>query len=209
TGGRENQMSRLVLNRLLATFVVALLATMSSARAAEQTKGPQAYLVLVGISEYSDAAIKPRAHAEDDAKALYDLLTKKEELGADSDLVRRLLGREDAARHSQPATRANILKSLKWVASSAQRDDLVIFAYFGQGGPVGEGGERRCYFASDSTVKDRAKTAMASSEIGQELDGLKSQRLCVLLEVNFTAFEPMPDVTLGKLPYREFLGDDG
>jgi carboxyl-terminal processing protease len=202
-------MSRRVLNSLLATFVVAGLASLSSARAAEDAKGPQAYLVLAGISDYSDTTIKPRAHAEDDAKALYDLLTKKDYLGADSDHVRLLLGKEDASRHSQPATRANILKALKWAASSAQRDDLVIFAFFGQGGPVGDGGERRCYFASDSTVKDRAKNAIAASEIGQELDALKSQRFCVLLEVNFTAFEPMPDVTLGKLPYREFLGDDG
>jgi C-terminal peptidase prc len=58
-------------------------------------------------------------------------------------------------------------------------------------------------------VKDRAKNAVAASEIGQELDSLKSQRLCALLEVNFTAYEPAPDVTLGKSPYKEFLGDDG
>ena len=86
---------------------------------------------------------------------------------------------------------------------------MVIFAFFGQGGPVGDSGERRCYFATDSTVKDRAKNAVAASEIGQEMDGLKSHRFCALLEVSFTAFEPMPDVTLGKTPYRELLGDDG
>jgi C-terminal peptidase prc len=202
-------MSRLVRKRVLASFVVMLLAMLPAAQAAEESKDPQAYVVLVGISDYADKAIKPRPHAEDDIKALYDLLSKKDYLGTDASHIRLLLGKEDAARHSQPATRDSILKALKWAAASARRDDLVLFAFFGQGGPVGDSGERRCYFASDSTVKDRAKNAVAASEIGQELDGLKSRRFCALLEVNFTAFEPMPDVTLGKLPYKEFLGDDG
>src|SRR5262249_39807143 len=107
-----------------------------------------------------------------------------------------------------PATRENILKSIKWAAGAAKRDDLVIFAFFGQGGPVGDTGERRCYFASDSTVRDRAKNAIAASEIGQELDGLKSRSFCTLMEISFASFEGAPDVTLGKTPYREFLGDD-
>jgi C-terminal peptidase prc len=202
-------MSRLVLRGVLAGFVLALLTVLPAVRAEEAKTGPSAYLVLVGISDYADKSIKPRAHAEDDVKALYDLFTNKDYLGADAQHVRLLLGKEDAARQAEPATRENILKALKWAAASAKRDDLVIFAFFGQGGPVGESGERRCYFASDSTVKDRAKNSIAASEIGQELDALKSQRFCALLEVNFTAFEPQPDVTLGKSPYREYLGDDG
>src|SRR5438128_8154483 len=201
-------MSRVVLKSVLASFLLGLLAILPAAQAAEETKEPQAYVVLVGVSEYPDKAIKPRPHAEDDIKALYDLFSNKDYLGADGKHIRLLLGKEDAVRHSEPATRANLLKALKWAASSAKRDDLVIFAFFGQGGPVGDSGERRCYFASDSTVKERAKNALAASEIGQELDALRSHRFCALLEVNFTAFEPMPDVTLGKLPYREFLGDD-
>src|SRR5215471_4581423 len=187
-------MSRLVARVVLASFVIILPAVASATRAEEVSKTPQAYVVLVGISDYADKAIKPRSHAEADVKALYDIFTNKDYLGADAKHVRLLLGNPDEARHSEPATRENILKSIKWVASAAKRDDLVIFGFFGQGGPVGDTGERRCYFASDSTVKDRAKNAIAASELGQELDVLKSQRFCVLLEVNFTAFEPMPDV---------------
>jgi C-terminal peptidase prc len=189
-------------------FVVVLLAVAQAARAEEASKAPQAYVVLVGISDYTDKAIKPRPHAEADVKALYDIFTSKDYMGADGKHVRLLLGKPDEARHSEPATRENILKALKWAASTAKRDDLVIFAFFGQGGGVGDSGERRCYFASDSSVKDRAKNAIAATEIGQELDNLKSQRFCTLMEVSFTAFESAPDVTLGKTPYREFLGDD-
>jgi C-terminal peptidase prc len=203
-------MSRFVLRCVLASFILALPAAVTPARADGEKTNPSAYVVLVGISDYQDKSIKPRAHAEDDVKALYDLFVNKDYLGADAKMhVRLFLGKEDAARSSAPATRDNILKAVKWASASAKRDDLVIFAFFGQGGPVGDGGERRCYFASDSTVKDRAKNAIAASEISQELDGLKSQRFCALVEVNFTAFEPQPDVTLGKTPYREFLGDDG
>src|SRR5262245_17560488 len=173
-------MSRVVLKSILASLVLSLWVILPAARAAEEAKEPQAYVVLVGISEYADKAIKPRPHAEDDIRALHDLFSNKDYLRADTRHVRLLLGKEDAGRHSEPATRANILKALKWAASSAKRDDLVIFAFFGQGGPIGDSGERRCYFASDSTVKDRAKNAIAASEIGQELDGLQSHRFCAL-----------------------------
>ena len=52
--------------------------------------------VLIGISDYADKQIKPRAKAEEDVKALYDLLTNKDYLGADKENVRLLLGHEDA-----------------------------------------------------------------------------------------------------------------
>src|SRR5215471_510325 len=107
-------MSRLVLKSILASFALTLLATVPTARAAEESNTPQAYVVLVGISDYADKAIKPRAHAEDDVKALYDLFTNKDYLGADAKHVRLLLGNPDEARHSEPATRENILKSIKW-----------------------------------------------------------------------------------------------
>ena len=171
-------MSRLVTRVALASFVIILSVVASATRAEEVSKAAQAYVVLVGISDYADKAIKPRPHAEADVKALYDIFTNKDYLGADAKHVRLLLGKPDEARHSEPATRENILKSFKWLAGAAKRDDLVIFGFFGQGGPVGDTGERRCYFASDSTVKDRAKNAIAASEIGQELDGLKSHAFC-------------------------------
>jgi C-terminal peptidase prc len=202
-------MSRVVSSGVLTFFILSFFIVLPTARAAEDTKAAQAYVVLVGISDYADKAIKPRKHAEEDVKALYDLFTNRDYLGADAKHIRLLLGKKDEERPSGIASRENILKAVKWVSSSAKRDDLVIFAFFGQGGPVGDSGDRRCYFATDSTVKDRAKNAIAASEIGQEFDNLKSQRMCALLEVNFTAFEPTPDVSLGKLPYKEFLGDDG
>src|SRR6516164_5669650 len=108
-------MTKAVTFRWLAV-VFAALALGLSARAAEDRK-PQPYVVLVGISEYADKQIKARPHAEDDIKALYDVFTDKEYLGVGEKNIRLLLGSEDTKRHSQPATRENILKALNWLST--------------------------------------------------------------------------------------------
>ncbi len=186
---------------------------------AEQAKPPQPqpYVVLVGISNYADKQIKPRTHAEDDAKDLYEALQDKKYLGVDAQHSRLLLGDSAKVPGSEAATRANILKALHWIADNAKSTDLVIFGFFGEGGPLGSGldrkGEARCYFASDSTFKGRNKDAVAASEVGEALKNLKSQRFCVLLDVNFKGFttddKKIAEPTLGSNPYKEFLGDDG
>jgi C-terminal peptidase prc len=204
-------MTKAVTFRWLAV-VFAALALGLSARAAEDRK-PQPYVVLVGISEYADKQIKPRPHAEDDVKALYDVFTDKEYLGVGEKNIRLLLGSEDTKRHSQPATRENILKALNWLSTEAKPNDLVIFAFVGEGGPLGDSGDRRCYFASDSTFKGRDKDALAATEIGDALKNMKSERFCTFLDVNFKGYTGeaagVGEPTLGANPYKEILGDDG
>src|SRR5207302_1833923 len=80
----------------------------SSLRADEATakKASRAHIVIVGVNDYADKQIKPRKHAETDARALYDLFTSKDYLGADAKNVRLLLGSEDKARDSKTASRA-------------------------------------------------------------------------------------------------------
>ncbi|HEY7328254.1 MAG TPA: S41 family peptidase [Gemmataceae bacterium] len=178
----------------------------------EKDKTSQPYVVLVGVSNFADKQIKPRPHAEDDAKALHELFTNKKYLGVDAEHSRLLLGDSSKVAGSQPATRENILKALRWVADKAKTNDLVIFGYFGEGGPLGDTGAHRCYFASDSTFAGRDKNAVAASEIGDALKGLKSQRFCVLLDVNFKGFttddKKVAEATLGSNPYSEFLGTE-
>lgn len=165
------------------------------------------YIVLVGINDYADKQILPRKHAEQDAQALYDIFTSKDYLGVEPDNIKLLLGKADEKRKSEPATHANIMKALRW-AGKANRDDLVIVALFMQGAPKGE---RPCYFATDSTFKDRAKNAVLGAEIEQAFEKTTSQHFCVFLDVNFKGFdagkEAAPDVNLQNL-YREFLGNE-
>jgi C-terminal peptidase prc len=203
-------MTKAKLTGLLAGLVLVALSALPL-RAAETQ--PHPYVVLVGISQYGDKQIKPRPHAEADAKALYDLFTNKEYLGVDADHVHLLLGSPDAQRKSEPATHDNILKVLRWVTTQAGHDDLVIFAFIGQGAPLGGSGSRLGYLAADSTLKDRAKNALAAGEIGEILDKLKSQRFCAFLDVDFHGYhegpEKLAEPTLGTSPYKEFRGSDG
>ncbi|HEY7425132.1 MAG TPA: S41 family peptidase [Gemmataceae bacterium] len=208
-------MTQAMLNRWLgAVLALGLLALPLRAEQpkAEQAKSSQPYVVLIGISNYADKQIKPRPHAEDDAKALYELFTNKKYLGVDAEHCRLLLGDSAKTPGSQPATRDNILKSLRWIANNAKPNDLVLFGFFGEGGPLGDSGAHRCYFASDSTFKGRNKDAVAASEVGEALKKLKSQRFCVLLDVDFKGFttddKKVAEATLGSNPYKEFLGDD-
>lgn len=172
------------------------------------------HVVLIGISDYTDSQIKDRKHAQADAVALYDLFTDSKYFNADMDNVKLLLGKKDAIRPSQKATRANILKAVEWLVKETDEDDLVIFAFFGQGCSIGKRGDRTCYFAVDSTVQGRDKDAVASADLRQAFDKLKSQQFTIFLDVNFKGIDTgkekaPPEATLGKNPYQEFLGDDG
>ncbi len=188
----------------LALFLFSGLAIPAS-RADELTGNP--YIVAVGIDKYTDAQIKPRLHAEADAKALVDLFLAKDRLGAAKDHVKLLLG---SGTGDDKATKDNILKALRWVEKSAKKDDLVIFAIFGNGAPLGE---RTVYFAVDSTFKDRAKDAVAADDIEQIIDKIQSQRMVSMVDVHFLGFdigkEKVPDLTSGNV-FKVFLsqGDE-
>ena len=176
-----------------------------------QRKRPrqQAYVLLVGVDQFADPQITARPHAEADAQALYDVFANKDYLGVDGQHIKLLLGKADEKRHSEPATRENVLKALHWLATKPNKADLVILGIFTEGAPVGE---RVCYFTSDSTFKDRAKNAVTAAEVENDLNQLKSQNFCVFLDVNFKGYEldkgeKSPDLTTSNL-YKEFLGKD-
>ena len=183
---------------LWALFVVGVLAV-PGVRADELTGKP--FVVAVGIDKYQDAQIKTRLHAEADAKALAELFLNKGNLGAEKDHVKLLLGSGVGA---EKATKDNILKALEWLEKSAKKEDLVIFAVFGNGAALDK---RSCYFAVDSTFKNRAKDAVASGDIEHIIEKLRSERFVAMIDVNFMGFNPGKE----KAPepeqlFREFLG---
>jgi C-terminal peptidase prc len=206
-------MRKATLTGLLGALAVML--TLALPLRAEEARQPGAYAVLIGVSKYSDGAIQPRPHAEADAQALYDLFTNKDYLGVPKDHVKLLLGgAKDEKRNSQEATKDNILKAAKWVATQAQRDDLVLFAFIGQGAALGEHADRIAYFATDSSVKDPVKTAVLATALGEDLDKLQSHKVCLFVDVYFKGYKPDkgaapadPNVR-GSAFYKEFLGKD-
>src|SRR5438067_8336229 len=102
-------MIKALTTRLLGAVLLALVAVLPARAAEDRT---HAYAVVVGIDTYADQQIKPRAHAEADAKALFDVFTASDYLGVVPGHARLLLGKADPARKSEPATRENILKAL-------------------------------------------------------------------------------------------------
>lgn len=193
-------MMRLQMRRWLSALAVLLLA------ASWAMADSKPYVVLVGIDNYADKAIKPRAHAENDARLLYDTLVDKKYLGAAPDQIKLLLGSKDARRPSDVATRENILKAITWALTNAREDDLVIIAWFGQAAPVGD---RACYFAQDSTLKNRAKDAIGAAELEELFSKEKSTRVCVLMDVHFRGYdagdEKIPEHSLDRR-FTEFDG---
>src|SRR5208283_4206234 len=139
--------------------------------------------------KYQDPQIKPRKHAEADAKALVDLFLSKDALGAEKDRVKLLLGSGPIANapNTEKATKDNILKALQWMEKSAKKDDLVILAIFGEGAPLGE---RSCYFAVDSTYQNRAKDAVSSGDIQPIIANLHTERFVAMIDVHFMGFHP-------------------
>src|SRR5262249_47612353 len=118
------------------------------------------------------------------------------------------LGNADPKRPSEKATRANILQAITWLEKNTKANDLVIFGFLGEGAPLGE---RSCYFAVDSTFKDRDKDAVAGAELEGHLEKVASQKFLALIDVDFLGFdpgkEPMPDFNNNSL-VRDFLGSD-
>ena len=193
-------------------LLVAFLLTGLSAPAVHAQEGTgRPFVVAIGIDNYQDAQIKPRLHAEADATALVNLFLAKERLGVEPDHVKLLLGSGPVEGiPSEKATKDNIVKALQWLGKSAAKDDLVILAIFGNGAPVGE---RTCYFAVDSTYKNRTKDAIASDDLEVLLDKVQSQRFVAMVDVHCYGFDPgkekKPDLTTTSI-FRVFLsqGED-
>lgn len=186
--------------RALAAGVCLLLATGLACAEAKS------YVVVIGIDKYEDAAIKPRAKAESDAKALYDLLLSPANKSLyKPDQVKLLLGGKDDKRPYEPATKANLLKALKWAFTSAKEDDTILLCWLGQGAPAGKG---TCYFAQDSTLANREKDAVTSADIEELFKSNKSNSVLVMLDVNFRGYtspEKIPETSLENA-FKEYAG---
>jgi C-terminal peptidase prc len=162
---------------------------------------PQAYVLLVGISHYRDEQLPLRPHAEDDAKALYDVFTGKEYLVGEETHVRLLLGEEDTTRPWQPPTKANILAGLEWLRGAGP-DDLVVFAFIGRCGSLDGHDDPRCYFAADSTLRGADTNALAADTLGEALGKLRSRHVCLFLDAS--PVDPTPGEAAHQLDVTDY-----
>jgi hypothetical protein len=164
-----------------------------------------AQIVIVGISEYADKQISSRRHAEADAIALYELFVDEARFGVLPKQVQLLLGDPKAVPKSQQATRANILRALNQAVINTGDDELLIFAFFGQGASLGRNGSQVCYLASNSTVARRAADAISDSDLTREFNRLGAPRVCAFIDVYFKGIAEeisVPEPDPGALTFR-------
>lgn len=169
---------------------------------APEKPGQGPFVVLVGVEAFDDAAIQPRPTAAKDAAALYDVLTDAKYLGVPKDRAVLLTAKPDEARGGQKATRENIIKAVKDAVAKTGKDDLVVLGFFGRGAPSGDA---TAIFATDSTVKDRGKTAVLGSDLGTELKAAKSRKIAFLMDLNFRGFDAGKEI-LAEPTLRDVLG---
>ena len=142
------------------------------AAGAAKSQGP--YVVIVGVGEFKDAAIKPRPTADADAKALYALLTDPKVLGVPADRAKLLL--------SADATRDAVVKAVDAAAAATGPDDLLLVAFFGRGTSAGD---KPCFLTADSTIKDRAKTALLVTDLEPAFKKVKGQNVVFMMDVQY------------------------
>src|SRR5829696_7730021 len=152
---------------LLGLFAAGLAAVFGSpARAADPvdpSNGPgKPYLVAVGVGKFQDSAIHARPTADADAKALHALLTDAKVLGVPSDRA-KLLTSADASKDA-------IVKAIEAAVDATGKDDLLVISLFGRGSSVAE---KPCFFTPESSFKDRAKTALTTTDLEPAFKKLK------------------------------------
>ncbi|MCI0702527.1 MAG: S41 family peptidase [Planctomycetia bacterium] len=171
--------ARVWLLGVVAACIAMALPGASLAADAKEPNGPPAkaqgpYVVIVGVGEFKDPAIKPRPTADTDAKAFHAMLTDTKFLGVHADRAKLLL--------SAAATREAIVKAVETAVASTGPDDTIILAFFGRGTSTGD---KPCFFTADSTVKDRGKTALQITDLEPAIKKIKGQSLLFMMDVQY------------------------
>lgn len=168
--------------------LAALLVGTQPAFGADPGKAPSPFVVIVGAGQFQDKAIDPRPTADADAKALYDLFTDPKSLGIPADRAKLLLSAPDDKRPAQIATRDAIVKAVETATAQTGADDLLILAFFGRGT---SSGNKTVFFTPDSSLRDRAKTALVfGNDLEVAFQKVKHQKLLLLMDVHYKGFNP-------------------
>jgi carboxyl-terminal processing protease len=158
------------------------LAAPLSARAVDPvatSNGPgKTYLVAVGVGEFKDKAINPRPTADADARALHKLLTDSKVLGVSPDRAKLIT--------SANASKDAVVKAVESAVAETGKDDLIILAFFGRGSSVAE---KPCFFTPESTFKDRAKTALTTTDLEPAFKKIKGQKLLWMMDVSYKGID--------------------
>jgi len=153
---------------------------------ADEKAKSTSYAVVVGVGTFADKEIKPRPTADEDARTIAGLLTDKTVGGFPSEHVAVLLSQKDEKLGAQEGTKENILKAIGDTAKKLGKDDKLFIYMVMQGATAGE---KPCLFATDSTFKDRVKTAILAGDLEASFKDLKSEQVAIFLDFNLKAYD--------------------
>lgn len=168
-------------------------ANASKAIGVEQIKaidhiGEDRYALVIGINDYADTKIPDLQTCEDDALAVYHLLTDPRAGGIEERNAYLLLG--------EKATTRNIrihLNKLRQIPSKS-----TVFIYFsGHGAKEGDGA---CWVTQDCLLEMLGATGLTNIDLDQFISRIPSERVVVMLDCCYAA----PTVKEGKAIEGDF-----
>ncbi|WP_421901419.1 caspase family protein [Maridesulfovibrio sp.] len=143
----------------------------------------KAYAVIVGIRKYRN--IKGPRYADNDAKQMYNLLTRKAGFKNDSAHVKLLLNGE--------ATYGNIINAVDWLDKKARLNPgaKIVFYFSGHGSPVLTADRKG--FADGLLVPSEAilsgissRTAISMKELDQQFGRIKNRNVVMIIDACFS-----------------------
>lgn len=154
-------------------------------RDSKQTVKPidKAYAVIVGIRKYRN--IKGPRYADNDAKQMYNLLTRKAGFKNDSAHVKLLLNGE--------ATYGNIINAVDWLDKKARLNPgaKIVFYFSGHGSPVLTAGRKD--FADGLLVPSEAilsgissRTAISMKDLDHQFGRIKNRNVVMIIDACFS-----------------------
>lgn len=127
------------------------------------------WAILVGIDDYDDPAIPPLQYCGHDAQALAAFFADFKQIGYRSSTIRLLA--PGLERRRLP-TRSNIMKAVRELAQTADREDVILFGFFGHG--ITAGG-KSYLLACDSVDAQQTDTGVELRWVLQTLQDSKAQ----------------------------------
>ncbi|TIH20188.1 hypothetical protein D0S45_02270 [Marinifilum sp. JC120] len=143
----------------------------------------KAYAVIVGIRNYRN--IKGPRYADNDARQMYNLLTRRAGFKNDSGHVKLLLNRE--------ATYGNIINALNWLDKKARLNPgaKIVFYFSGHGSPVLSADNKN--FADGLLVPSEAilsgisgRTAISMKELDRQFGRIRNNNIIMIVDACFS-----------------------
>lgn len=137
--------------------------------------------LIIGVSNYDDPDIRDLSYADEDAKALYELLVDPKCGGFGKNNV--FLLTSDATTANQRPTRANILFYLELLAQKAKPEDTVIIMYSGHGTEERkEGAARKYLLPMEASLRVMEAYAIDNQEFVEKINKINAGRILIFLD---------------------------